>query len=223
MKLLIRIKIVIAVIAVLLIGCTKKQDANGITDDGFSTVITDLVGDTSASMSQGGAGAFKSLYFSFTTNDKIEISSGEQTTVKWDLAFTGPYNSEIYVNYGGYQYNPGYGGAGKGAVVVADKPYSLVDAAPADAVFESSGITKIGWDAGDGRGWFFYSLNNHICVPVKNRTFILRTATGKYAKLEVINIYKGNPSVVTDLFWPAPYLTFRYYVQQDGSRDLRTN
>jgi hypothetical protein len=48
------------------------------------------------------------------------------------------------------------------------------------------------------------------------------SAGGKYARLELINVYKGNPPVVTDLFWPAPYFTFRYFVQEDGSRNLQT-
>ena len=94
--------------------------------------------------------------------------------------------------------------------------------APADEAFISGGVPGVGWDNGNGYGWYFYSLNNHICVPVKNRTFILKTATGKYAKLALLNIYKGNPPVVTDLFWPAPYLSFKFFVQENGSRDLKT-
>ena len=50
----------------------------------------------------------------------------------------------------------------------------------------------------------------------------IRTANGKYAKLELVSMYKGAPAVVTNLYWPAPYFTFRYYVQQDGSRNLAT-
>jgi hypothetical protein len=208
-------------VAVLLAACSKNNTAPDL-HDGTSIVITDLPGDTTATMAGGGGSSFQNLYFSFTTNSKVEITEDTKKTLAWDLAFTGPYNSEVYINAGGYQYNPGYGGPGKGAVIIVDKPYDLVTEAPADADFDASDIYKIGWDAGNGKGWFFYSLDNHICVPVKNRTFVLRTGDGKYAKLELINIYKGNPPVVTDLFWPAPYLTFRYFVQTDGSRNIKT-
>lgn len=203
-------------------SCTKKNDAL-LLQDGNSILIKDLPGDTSARMSTGGSTSFKNMYFSFTDAAKIEISDADKTSTRWDLAFTGPYNSEIYVNYGAYPYNPGYGGAGKGAVIQIDKPYNEVTSAPADEAFNNATLNKIGWESGSSGGWFFYSLDNHIAVPIKNRTFVLRTATGKYAKMEILNIYKGNPPVVTDLYWPSPFITFRYFVQQDGSHNLKTN
>lgn len=206
-------------LATALFSC-KKETVSG-EQDAQSVFIKDLAGDTSASM-QNGAASFKNLYFSFQTNAEVKISDTEKRSAKWDIAFTGPYNSEVYINNGTNPNNPGFEGPGLGAVVVIEKPYNDVTEAPADAVFETAALNKIGWEAGNGRGWFYYSLDNHIMVPVKNRTFVLRTATGKYAKLELINAYKGNPPVVTDLFWPAPYFTFRYFVQDDGGRDLRT-
>ncbi|MCS3797605.1 HmuY family protein [Niastella sp. OAS944] len=204
-----------------LIACSKKNEA--LEEKGNSITIKDLPGDTSASMQTGGTASFKNLYFSFTTGTAVTISDADKTTTKWDLAFTGPYNSEVYVNYGGYKYNPGYNGPGVGAVIQIDKSYDQVTEAPSPAEFDAASMTKIGWDSGSGTGWFFYSMDNHIAVPIKNRTFVIRTAGGKFAKLELINVYKGNPPVVTDLFWPAPYFTFRYFVQQDGSSNLSTN
>lgn len=206
---------------VLLAACSKDPQTGAALNDGTSVVIKDLAGDTSASMA--GGGVFKTLFFSFDSQTTVAIDTPDKKSLKWDLAFTGPYNAEVYVNAGNYQYNPGYGGTGKGAVIQVDQPYDQVLTAPDDAAFDASAMRKIGWDAGNGGGWFFYSLDNHIAVPVQHRTFILRTATGKYAKLELLNMYKGNPPVVTDLFWPSPYFTFRYYVQEDGSHNLRTH
>lgn len=206
----------------MLFSCSKKDGAPGTTD-AHNITIKDLPGDTSASMETGSAASFKNLYFSFSTGTAVVISEADKTTTKWDLAFTGPYNAEVYVNYGGYKYNPGYEGPGQGAVIQIDKPYDQVTTAPSSAEFDASTMTKIGWDAGNGAGWFFYSTDNHIAVPIRNRTFVLRTAGGKFAKLELLNVYKGNPPVVTDLYWPAPYFTFRYFVQQDGSSNLKTN
>lgn len=203
----------------LLTACSKKEDQPD-SPDGHSTIIADLVGDTSALMSEGDP--FTTLYFSFTTGSAVSVSEADKTTTKWDLAFTGPYNAEVFINYGGYEFNPGYGGPGQGAVIQTDAPYDKVDTAPDAAAFNASTLTKIGWDAGNGRGWFFYSLDNHIAVPIKNRTFVIRTASGKYAKLELLSMYKGNPPVVTDLYWPAPYFSFRYFVQEDGSANLKT-
>ncbi|BAV06510.1 HmuY protein [Filimonas lacunae] len=208
--------------AMIVCSCTKSNDNPGL-EDGISIIVTDLPGDTTANMSEGGSNTFKTLYFNLATGKKADITDATKTSLNWDLAFTGPYNSEVYVNYGGYAYNPGYGGAGKGAVIQVDKPYNEVTTAPSDAEFDNATLTKIGWEVGSSGGWFFYSLDNHIAVPIKNRTFVLRTASGKYAKLELLNIYKGNPPVVTDLYWPAPYLTFRFFLQEDGSKNIKTN
>jgi hypothetical protein len=206
----------------MLIACSKKN-AGPDTEKGVSITIKDLPGDTSASMQTGGTASFKNLYFSFVSGTAVTISDADKTTTQWDLAFTGSYNSEVYVNYGGYKYNPGFNGPGQGAVIQIDKPFDQVTTAPSSAEFDAATMTKIGWDAGSGAGWFFYSTDNHIAVPIRNRTFVLRTANGRFAKLELLNVYKGNPPVVTDLFWPAPYFTFRYFVQQDGSNNLDTN
>ncbi|GGH70562.1 hypothetical protein HNQ91_003045 [Filimonas zeae] len=211
----------VAVLLGLCCSCTKNNNATDAPDV-VSVVIKDLPGDTAARMGTGGSMSFKTVYFNLDSGKAVTITDADKATTKWDLAFTGPYNSEVYVNYGGYQYNPGYGGPGKGAVLQIEKPYQEVTTAPSDADFSKTTLTKIGWESGSNGGWFFYSMDNHIAVPIKNRTFVIRTATGKYAKLELLNVYKGNPPVVTDLYWPSPYLNFRYFIQADGSRSLRT-
>ena len=216
-------QIAILLISLLMLIACSKKDVGSETTDAHSIMIKDLPGDTSASMVTGSSANFKNMYFSFSSGTAVATSDADKTTTKWDLAFTGPYNAEVYVNAGGYQYNPGYGGPGQGAIIQIDKPYDQVTTAPSAAEFDATTMTKIGWDSGSGMGWFFYSLDNHIAVPIKNRTFVLRTATGKFAKLELLNVYKGNPPVVTDLYWPAPYFTFRYFVQADGSSNLKTN
>lgn len=211
----------LAVCIGLCCSCTKKDNGTD-APDGVSVMIKDLPGDTAARMGTGGSTSFKTLYFNLDSGKAVTISDADKATAKWDLAFTGPYNSEVYVNSGSYGYNPGYGGPGKGAVIQIEKPYSEVKSAPSDADFNKSSLTKIGWESGSNGGWFFYSMDNHIAVPIKNRTFAIRTASGKYAKLEMLNVYKGNPPVVTDLYWPAPYITFRYFVQKDGGTSLST-
>lgn len=213
--------------------CSCKKEANTATlQDSVSVLVEDLAGDTGASMGDGADGKEKRPFyiFLFRLKDQKQIwirnaadSAQWLKTLEWDLAFTGPYNSEVYVNNGSYTYNPGFGGTAKSAVVMIDKPYAEVNEAPDDAVFAASKINKIGWAATESSaGWFFYSLNTHIMQAIKNRTYIIQLPSGKFAKLELLNAYQGNPPVVTDMNWPAPYFTFRYYVQEDRSRNLRT-
>lgn len=221
----------LAAIMMLTIAC--KKDDNNVTkldyEDGVSTVIYDLAGDTEASVADGIEGKekrpFRSFYFKLSGKQQSwDSSDAFKQSSNWDLAFTDIYNALVYVNNGTAD-GPGKGGSGKGLIIGVDSAYSKVTTAPDSATMAQGNLRFAGWDGYPqpyNMGWYFYSLNTHLAVPIKNRTFIIRTADGKYAKLELINVYQGNPPAVTDLLWPAPYFTFRYYVQEDGSRNLKT-
>ncbi|NSL88716.1 hypothetical protein ECE50_017880 [Chitinophaga sp. Mgbs1] len=215
-----------------LFACKKSEDK--VTrqgyEDGTSTVVYDMAGDTRASVGDGIDGKekrpFKPFLFSFKTGQQSwDTSASNLKSSSWDLAFTELYNAMVVANNGKSTKSPGYGGTGKGAVVYLDKPYESVTTAPDDAYFQTNDMVSIGWDGyplPSSRGWYFYSLTTHLARAIPNRTFVVRTAAGKYAKLELISMYKGNPPAVTDLMWPAPYFTIRYFVQENGSRDLTT-
>ncbi|MBE9598161.1 HmuY family protein [Pedobacter sp. MC2016-24] len=199
------------------VACTKDEIKPDL-EDGKSTIVKDLPGDVGNTV--GSAKPFEIFYFSFNTNTKVDKS--KLLSSDWDIAFAKEYNSYVSVNNGNSDQSYGFGGSGKAAMVVVNQAYDAIKTAPLDDEFVKNGVTAVGWDPGNGVGWYFYELNTHIAVPVKNRTYVLRTAEGKYAKLQLISMYKGAPATVTDLNWPTPYLTFRYYVQQDGSRNLST-
>jgi hypothetical protein len=210
--------LLITIASALLMSSCTKEEVKPQLQDGKSTIVNDLPGDVGSTISTG----FKTFYFSFSTNAKVDTT--QKKTSLWDISFAREYNSYVGINNGTNDESLGFGGTGKGNMVVLNKAYNQVTEAPADDVFTKTGITSAGWDngSGDGEGWYFYDLKTHLAVPVKNRTYVLRAADGKYAKLEIVSMYKGAPAVVTDLNWPAPYFTFRYFVQQDGSRNLST-
>lgn len=222
--------VLILLLGINLAACKKETATTGI-HDGKSTVVEDLAGDTGASMNDGVDGKEKRPFYTFLFRfaDKRQVwvrnatdSANYLKTADWDLAFTGIYNSNVYVNNGAVTGNPGLGGNGTSAVIVVDKPYAQVNEAPADQAFVTGNIPVVAQETGNNNGWFTYNSNTHIMQPVKSRTYIIKLNSGKYAKLELISIYKGAPPVVTDLYWPAPYYTFRYFVQEDGSRNLKT-
>lgn len=215
-------------------SCTKEPDLlKDELEDGYSTVIRDLAGDIHGAMGDQAVGkkkkAFDAFLFCFQDRQQLWLHNATDSarwlqSERWDLAFTGPYNSELFVNNAADPYNPGFEGLGKAQVLVVFKPYAQVVEAPTAAEFEHSEIAKIGWaNYPEEAGWFFYSMDSHIMIPIKNKTYLIKTNSGKYAKLELINAYQGNPPEVTNLNWPAPYFTFRYFVQEDGSRNLKTN
>lgn len=219
----------------ILYSCGKEKD-NPLPslDDGVSVVIRDLPGDTEASMAEGVEGKVKRPFHTFLFNfkDKRQIWIKNKAdslrwlkTLAWDIAFTGPYNSELFVNNAKDKFNPGYEGpATNTGVVLVRQAYHLVNEAPSDEEFEKSTVSKIGWASNEySDGWFLYSLKTHLAIPLPNRTYVIKLQDGKFAKLQIVNSYKGNPQAVTNMKWPAPYYTFRYYVQEDGSRNLNTS
>jgi len=223
-----------AIAAISLASCSSnEEDTNSSLLDGKSTVITDLAGDTGASMGDGTNGkeqrSFHTFLFRFSDKKQIWLHTQADSlqymkTTDWDIAFTGPYNSEVFVNNAKYQYNPGYEGpAANTSVILLNEDYRNITQAPSDTDFDNSDVTKVGWASSESSaGWFYYSLSSHIMQAIPNRTYAIRLPDGKYAKLQLVNAYKGNPPAVTDLNWPAPYFTFRYFVQADGSKNLNT-
>lgn len=224
-----RIILTATLIMVLTAACTRDEVKPDLVD-GKSIVIQDLPGDTGASMADGVDGKekrqFEDWYFNLRTKTQVKDTVKYAKTDTWDIGFTGIYNSMVVINSGTDPKSPGYGGPGKGLIVAIEKPYNQVTEAPSLQEMQTKNLSFAGWDGYPqlyNSGWYFYDLKTHIAVPVKGRTFVLLTADGKFAKLEILNIYKGNPNTVTDLHWPAPYFTFRYYIQEDGSRNLDTN
>ncbi len=232
-KRMIKTSMVVAM-SLFLFSCSEQEDErNPSLEDGKSTVIYDLAGDTEASMGDGTDGKtvrpFYTFLFNLRERKQIWIRTHEDSlkwlkSKDWDLAFTGPYNSEIFVNNASKSLNPGYGGeATNTGVVMLQKGYDFVNEAVADEAFDNSTVNKIGWAANENSaGWFFYSLSTHIMQAIPDRTYVIRLNDGTYAKLQLVNAYKGNPPAVTDLYWPAPYYTFRYFIQEDGTRNLKT-
>ena len=147
-------------------------------------------------------------FYSLVTKGTVPYTDSAST--KWDLAFRG---TNVLVNGG--TSGPGQGGAQVKAtlfeeLVTAPTTGYAVDGATAKAI-----------PTGSGNGWYNYDANTHVISPIAGRIIALRTALGKYAKVEIQNYYKDapiTPNVNTD---PSGYYTFRYVYQADGSTNLK--
>jgi len=218
----------------LLVACKKDESTDRGLEDGKSVLVKDLAGDTKASIASGIDGKEKRPFYTFLYSLEqkrqiwIRTASDSATHLKtntWDIAFAGNYNGEVQINNRKYEGTPGFGGpVERSAIVMIAEAYEKVTQAPADSEFDKSQISSVGMVGGvQSTGWYSYDMTSHIFKPYSNRTYVLRLPSGKYAKLQLVNVYKGNPPAVTDMFWPAPYLTFKYFVQADGSKNLNTN
>jgi hypothetical protein len=143
-----------------------------------------------------------SAFFSLALNK--EVSSSE----KWDIKFKG---TTISVS-----------GTAQLLQLSNGQLFETYTTAPAS-----------GFVADDIKGsgsWYNYTATTepqHAIIPVPGKIIVLKTTDGKYAKVEILSYYKGNPSTSSESFKElttrpaAKTYTFRYVYQADGSTNLK--
>lgn len=120
----------------------------------------------------------------------------------WDVAVR---RFRIVVNGG-----PGFLGSG-GAVRLSGRSFDEVSEAPVGG-YAGSRVTAGGDTVHSELGdWYRYGFLSHLLEPT-DAVYALRTADGKYAKMEVLGYYcpGAEPGCIT----------LRYVLQGDGSRRL---
>ena len=146
-------------------------------------------------------------YFSFAKGDTIPFA--DSTTANWDIAFKG---TAVIVN-GGIEK------AGNGGVIIMDALFSEVVVAPTVGYKQENTLPAI--PNGSNNGWYNYAgPPMHTITPLAGKVFVIRTANGKYAKVEFISYYKNAPAEPNGLLDISKYYTIRYVYQPDGSTDL---
>ena len=187
------------------------------------------------------AGLYSMFLFRFSDGKQTFIRDAADSTRylktdQWDIAFSGQFNSTIWLNNGRARFSPATGSPlTKTSLWVYDYGYDFMNEAPDDEFFDArpADEMQIGYVSEFGPGinsWYEYGTT-FVAKPFPYKAYYLRLEridpqTGKssyrYGKLQLISMYKGAPEVLTDRNWPSPYLTFRYFIQEDGSRNLRT-
>lgn len=135
-------------------------------------------------------------YFSFRFGSVLEDAGPRD----WDLAFR---RYQIVTN-GGPRFTGDGGVVDLGRVAFADVtsvPQTGYQVTEGDAEPRNPALA----------GWYSYSYFSHVLTP-KPRVWAVRSADGRYAKVEFVSYYCANlqPGCVT----------FRYVYQGDGSRRL---
>ncbi|HMS29314.1 MAG TPA: HmuY family protein [Saprospiraceae bacterium] len=140
----------------------------------------------------------------FRLSDSSIVANSDSTTSKWDIAFRA---NTILINSGS-------SGPGSAGAFLLDGVYQSISEVPADSSFhiDQAPVYAI------GKNWYTYDQAAFVFYPKPGKVLILRTSDQKYAKLEILSYYKNAPTTPnyrTDL---ARYYTFRYIIQQDGSK-----
>ncbi len=168
----------------------------------------------------------------FSLENKEQVSADFKTTARWDISFGDLYNSFVGSNNGKDENNLGYGANGAGGIMILKQPFEQVINVPADAEFftdKEYGTDEAG-AFGTDTGWYLYDFDGtikgdgsyekkHVAYAMPDeRTLVVRTASGDYAKIKMISCYKD--AFTPDKWFrdtPHMYFTFEYVLVPKGS------
>ena len=209
--------------AVIFTSCKKDEVTKPVDPTAFSvstsgsiSTVKNLPADTIVGIAASGQpyGAGKYSFFSLET--KQWIANSDSATTKWDLAFSG---TTIRVN--NLTSGPGTGGA-----FVYVGTFDALTVVPVDSVFKTDNHpTSYAIPKGSGKGWYTYDGVNNLLTPTPGRVLVIKTASGKYAKVEIQNFYRGGvtPSAsATDAVktYEQRFYTFRFSYQGNGTKNF---
>jgi hypothetical protein len=179
-------------------------------------IVKDVPADTILGVSQIGQpyGSGKFTFYSFESNSIVPNSDSNST--KWDIGVRG---STIITN-------GGTSGPGTGGAFVYVGTFDDLTAVPADSTFKVDAAPNFAITAGSNKGWYLYTPQTNLLTPLPGRVLVFRTATGKYAKVEILNYYKGGTTpAATDpdavKIFTQRYYTFKFAYQADGTKNFK--
>ena len=195
-----------------LVACRKEEET--IVVPVSAITVNDLPADTVTTLVDDKPQYAGSITFYSLVDNKI-VTKADSATTKWDVAFS---STKILVNSG--TSGPGLGGA-----FVFKGLFDDLKTIPADSSFATDNSTAssfaIPW--GTGKAWYDYDGRNTLVNIIAGRVLVIRTATGKYAKIEILSYYKGGITLpfsasLNDKLTKQRYYTFRYVYQPNGTK-----
>lgn len=180
-----------------IISCDKDDDPKPQLEVKSETV-SNLYAPQTGGRQEPVSGAFTK--FDFATGKTTESET------EWDIAFRG---TSIIVN----------GGTSRGT---ADEPERSKDAAGYITSGTMASVTEVNTamlkrDSEEGyvfSDWYTYAGEpTHLISPTPGKILVVKTRTGKYAKMEILSYYKDAPAEPNAFEDETPYYTFNYVYQ----------
>jgi HmuY protein len=200
------------------IDTSNKGTYRVFTQNNVTTVqnfVADTIQGYDPISGQPLGGSNKRFFFSLERGTAVLDTS----IATWDLAFN---SSKIWIN-GGNSGNKMGGAYNKPALF--DNVLNAVDSLmKVDGATSPTSRAITGYDAApntaSNNGW--YTLTPpppaaSVIVPVPGRTILVRTASGKYAKVEIMCYYKGGTTPSAADAKAERYYNFRYTYQPNGT------
>lgn len=111
-------------------------------------------------------------FFSFANS--AEINEADSSSSKWDFA----------IRFETFIVNSNASGPGNAGVQIINQPFDAITTAPTNSYRYDTTVSQ---KAIKGADWYTYNPTTRSFSPIAGKTFVFRTATGKYAKLEMIS------------------------------------
>lgn len=190
-----------------LTACTDDPASSGGGNEVIAERVTDLPADPFTGIVNGrpvGTG----LYTFYSLRENRQIERADSATTQWDVAFRG---STILVN-------GGTSGPGEGAGQILETTFPEVTMAP-ETGYATDTAAGPALGTGSGQSWYTYNPATQVLQPTPGRVIVVKTADGRYAKINMVSYYRGAPANPTNEN-EARYLTFDFTFQPDGTRSF---
>ena len=206
--------LVVVVTSIFLFSCSKSTTT--VVAPLTATTVNDLPADTIIGVTAQGQpyGAGKYTFYSLEKN--TIVANTDSATTKWDLAFNG---TKILTN-------GGTSGTGLGGAFVQVGLFDELKTISADSVFKTDNApASYAITYGSGKGWYTYDPIKNLITPLAGRVLVIKTASGKYAKVEIISYYKGGATIAAtapdaEKISKQRYYTFRFIYQPNGTKNF---
>ncbi|MES1216497.1 MAG: HmuY family protein [Bacteroidota bacterium] len=159
-------------------------------------------------------GSGKFTFYNLETSSIV--ANSDSATNKWDIAFRG---TTIITNSGN-------SGPANGGALVYVGTFDDLKSVPADSTIRvDNSPSAYAIRTGSGNGWYSYNGAANLITPIPGRVLVIRTASGKYAKIEIQNYYKGGVTLSAsasdeEKLSKQRYYTFRFIYQPDGTKNF---
>jgi hypothetical protein len=217
----------VAALAVVLAACSKSNDTAVTpidkTNDGSFKVFTEnnittvqnLVADTIIGIAPSGQPFGTGKFTFFSIENKVVVPNSDSATAKWDVAFRG---TSILIN-------SGTSGPGNGGAFVQLGSFDDLKTISADSVFRVDANPVFAIRSGSNNSWYNYNAPVNLVTALPGRVLVIRTASGKYAKMEITNYYKGGTTPAStatddDKLKKQRFFNFRFQFQPNGSKQF---
>jgi hypothetical protein len=206
--------LVVVMTSIFLFSCSKSTTT--VVAPLTASTVNDLPADTIVGITPQGQpfGAGKFTFYSLEKN--AIVANTDSASTKWDLAFNG---TKILTNSGN-------SGSGLGGAFIQIGLFDELKTISSDSVFKTdNGPSSYAVTFGSGRGWYTYDPIKNLVTPLAGRVLVVRTASGKYAKVEIIAYYKGGATLAAtapdaEKITKQRYYTFRYIFQPNGTKNF---